>query len=975
MPSDSLVSCLMPTHGRRRFVPLAVRYFLRQSYPNRELVVVDDGPEPVRDLLPEDPRIRYLRLDRRLSIGEKRNRAAEAAQGALLAHWDDDDWSGPDRLSTQVNRLLASGADLCGLDRPLFYDPGGARAWRYRYAGRRAWAAGGTWLYRRALWEERPFDAVDDGEDTRFVWRLAPERVLALGDAPWFVALVHAGSTSRKRLSGPHWRPEPLATVTDRLGPDAGLYGGTLPLSQEPPTHWREASASGPRVTVAIPTFGPPTHLRQAVESVLGQTYPHLRVVVLNDGGEPPWGALAGLDDPRLVRFDLAENRGRYFADAVALAATPDSYFLVQDADDWSEPERVDTLLARLQAEDAEVVYAATYTCTEADPGDRGVEAFPALTASLGPEFVHRAHHPAALYCTEALRRIGGPFGGLRIGYDSLLVNLLRMTARVAFEPRPLTTYRMRQDSLTGAAETGFGSPERERAWAELDRRYQEARAFYERHEAGAFRRDTLAELLRQQAERGCDPEDLRALRAEAARLREALGLPPEPSPPSPPDLDALLADPRVPWSDWSVSRGLARALSARVPSGPARVLEVGSGVSTLFLALGAARGEASVTALEHDPTHFERTSDLLRAFGLREGVDLRFAPLAEGPEGPWYDADLDGPYDFVFADGPPLSVGRRAVLPALCPHLGERWTLWLKDGRRDHERACVSAWAERFSFRRRLWDGDPRGVWVLEGGLPEASVTAPEVPLVSCLMPTHGREAFVAQAVDYFLRQDYPSRELVVVDDGSEPVRDLLPEDPRVVYVRLQRRASTGAKRNLAAEVARGDLLVCWDDDDWFGPGRLSAQVEPLLRGEAEVTALGRSPFYCIPTAQFWRCTPRVHARMFFKQVVGGTLAYRRAPGARFPDASLAEDAALLRTLLNGGARLVPIPNRDLFVYVRHEANSWRFPEGRYLDRQGWHAVAPPPFLPPEDLAFYRGLRAPSALRALVPLAEASRQ
>jgi glycosyltransferase involved in cell wall biosynthesis len=533
MLSDPLVSCLMPTHGRRRFVPLAVHYFLRQSYPERELVVVDDGPEPVRDLLPDDPRIRYLRLDRRLSIGEKRNRAAEAARGALLAHWDDDDWSGPDRLSRQVNRLLASGADLCGLDRPLFYDPGGARAWRYRYAGRRAWAAGGTWLYRRSLWEERPFDAVDDGEDTRFVWRLAPERVLPLGDAPWFVALVHAESTSRKRLSGPHWRPEPLATVTDRLGADAGLYDGTLPLPQEPPTPWREASASGPRVTVAIPTFGPPTHLRQAVESVLGQTYPHLRVVVLNDGGEPPWEALAGLDDPRLVRFDLAQNRGRYFADAVALAATPDPYFLVQDADDWSEPERVETLLARLQAEDAEVVYAATYTCTEADPEDRGVEAFPALTAPLGPEFVHRANHPAALYHTEALRRMGGPFGGLRIGYDSLLVNLLRISARVAFEPRPLTTYRMRQDSLTGAAETGFGSSERERAWAELDRRYQEARALCDQHEAGAFRRDTLAELLRQQAERGCTLADPR----RPPRRGRAAAESPRPIPRAPPTL------------------------------------------------------------------------------------------------------------------------------------------------------------------------------------------------------------------------------------------------------------------------------------------------------------------------------------------------------------------------------------------------------------------------------------------------------
>lgn len=46
----------------------------------------------------------------------------------------------------------------------------------------------------------------------------------------------------------------------------------------------------------------------------------------------------------------------------------------------------------------------------------------------------------------------------------------------------------------------------------------------------------------------------------------------------------------------------------------------------------------------------------------------------------------------------------------------------------------------------------------------------------ISCLMPTYNRRAFVPQAVDYFLRQDYPSRELIVVDDGTDPVEDLIP-------------------------------------------------------------------------------------------------------------------------------------------------------------------------------------------------------
>jgi hypothetical protein len=438
--------------------------------------------------------------------------------------------------------------------------------------------------------------------------------------------------------------------------------------------------------------------------------------------------------------------------------------------------------------------------------------------------------------------------------------------------------------------------------------------------------------------------------------------------------LDALLADPRIPWSDWSVSPSLARALGEHVARRrPGRVLELGSGVSTLVLAWAAARagGATRVTALEHDPVHVEGTRDLLDAFGLADRVELRYAPVGGGPEGPWYDAPLDGLFDFVFVDGPPLRVGRGAVVPRLHEQLADGWTLWLKDGHREHERRCVAEWAARYPLRRELRETDSRGLWVLSAaGSPaeEASrgsgtrvVSDAAAPLVSCLMPTRDRPDFVERAVAYFLRQDYPNRELVVVDDGCEPVRDRVEGAPGVTYVRLAGDASTGSKRNVAGEVARGEVLVCWDDDDWYGPGRLSAQARPLLAGEADVSALGRSLFYQVTPGCFWRCTPRVHARMFFKQVVGGTLAWRRDARARFPDRSMAEDADLLRTLLRRGARLAPVPNGGHFVYVRHGTNSWRFAEGRYVDPRGWRRVAPPSFMPPEDLAFYRDLRSPA--------------
>ena len=138
-----LVSCVMPTFNRRSFVPQAVRYFLRQDYPAKELIVVDDGPEPVDDLLPDDPRIRYHRLETRTVLGAKRNLACDLARGPIIVHWDDDDWASPERVSVQVAALTLGQADVCGVASLLYYDPASSSAWRFTWPARfRPWAAG-----------------------------------------------------------------------------------------------------------------------------------------------------------------------------------------------------------------------------------------------------------------------------------------------------------------------------------------------------------------------------------------------------------------------------------------------------------------------------------------------------------------------------------------------------------------------------------------------------------------------------------------------------------------------------------------------------------------------------------------------------------------------------------------------------------------------------------------------------------------
>jgi glycosyltransferase involved in cell wall biosynthesis len=223
--AEPLVSCIMPTFNRRRYVAQAIRYFLRQDYMRRELIIVDDGDDPVEDVIPEDARIRYVRLPRRTVLGAKRNLACEMARGEIIAHWDDDDWMAPHRLTYELAVLAQTGADLCGAPRQWYYDPLGDRAWLYEYpAARRPWLAGNTLCYRKAFWARNRFPEIQVGEDTRFVWSPRARNAAPTPESDFYVGLVHAANTSPKSLTGPYWRPHPVGEVHRLLGADLDFY-------------------------------------------------------------------------------------------------------------------------------------------------------------------------------------------------------------------------------------------------------------------------------------------------------------------------------------------------------------------------------------------------------------------------------------------------------------------------------------------------------------------------------------------------------------------------------------------------------------------------------------------------------------------------------------------------------------------------------------------------------------------------------
>jgi hypothetical protein len=238
-----LISCILPTYNRRGFLPHAIHYFLRQDYPNRELLVVDDGPDAVGDLIPADPRIRYIRLAQKITLGAKLNLLCQETRGPIIAQWDDDDWYASDRLSRQTQALRRTNADVCGISDLLYYDIGRGTAHRYVYPRQeRPWLLGASLFFRRALWERIPFVEVDVGMDALFVWATPPDKVCALPEPRFAVHLIHHSNVSPKSPQGSWWFDHPVGDIAGLMGQDWQFYSperGTLACPRPRPAEIR----------------------------------------------------------------------------------------------------------------------------------------------------------------------------------------------------------------------------------------------------------------------------------------------------------------------------------------------------------------------------------------------------------------------------------------------------------------------------------------------------------------------------------------------------------------------------------------------------------------------------------------------------------------------------------------------------------------------------------------------------------------
>lgn len=243
-----MISCLCVTRGDRPgLLANAVGDFTRQSFADRELVILHDGDATAHDAIAEivaahpAAEIRIERAEPGLRLGGLRNLAIARARGDWVCQWDDDDRHHPERLALQWNQAQADGAPVNYLvdqlhwfvaDNLLFWDD-----WDREYYPMNL--IQGTILARRDIMP--PYPDLARGEDTlqtHAMLRAASEqgfRISRLRGAGWcYIYVCHGQNVwdlahHRAISASKHLAPELLLPRLPKLRRELAAYSPAIP--------------------------------------------------------------------------------------------------------------------------------------------------------------------------------------------------------------------------------------------------------------------------------------------------------------------------------------------------------------------------------------------------------------------------------------------------------------------------------------------------------------------------------------------------------------------------------------------------------------------------------------------------------------------------------------------------------------------------------------------------------------------------
>jgi glycosyltransferase involved in cell wall biosynthesis len=209
-------------------------------------------------------------------------------------------------------------------------------------------------------------------------------------------------------------------------------------------------------VTVIIPAYNGERFIRRAVDSVLGQTFPVSQVIVVDDGSNDRTREIVAGEYAGRVTLIQQENCGPAMARNAGLRIATGAFIGFLDADDWWEPEKIETQL-RVLKEHPEAVGNYTGLRIVSDAGEHLIDLKPVEHTNLREtlRWCNPGIPPSSvLLRRSAIEMLGSGFDERQMGSEdwNLWFRLI-VIGPFCICPEPLTDYRSSSGGLSGDAD------------------------------------------------------------------------------------------------------------------------------------------------------------------------------------------------------------------------------------------------------------------------------------------------------------------------------------------------------------------------------------------------------------------------------------------------------------------------------------------------------------------------------------------
>lgn len=195
----------------------------------------------------------------------------------------------------------------------------------------------------------------------------------------------------------------------------------------------------------------------------------------------------------------------------------------------------------------------------------------------------------------------------------------------------------------------------------------------------------------------------------------------------------------------------------------------------------------------------------------------------------------------------------------------------------------------------------------------------------VSVVTPTYNRRMFIPILIEIYRAQLFPKEKMewIIIDDGRDKVEDLFIEAsktiPNIRYIRKDEKMRLGAKRNELNKLAKGDIIVAMDDDDYYPPDRVSSVVVAFRKNpKIELAGSSEMNLYYLDSKKIYTIGPysNTHA-------TNGTMAWRKSYSDKHKYDEFVTKAEEITFLENFKHPMIQLNPSTTILVICHEDNT----------------------------------------------------